>query len=165
MQMRTSLSVLMLLLAGCAGPIETRVTSSGVTTAQTAGLSFDKDISGPAAEAQGLIVKALADKGYQIKEPADYSLQVSVSDRPSQLALHAGDAVLGVAPKRKQCAAREYRLGVTITRISDAMVAYNGHAAEYHCKQTLQQALPFLVAAALNDVGTPRGSYVVKRRR
>lgn len=157
--------MLILLLAGCASPIETRVTSSGVTTAQTARLSIDKDKSGPAAEAQGLIVKALADKGFQIKEPADYNLQVSVSDWPSQLALHAGDAVLGVAPKRKQCAAREYRLGVTITRIADAMVAYKGHAAEYHCKQTLQQALPFLVAAALNDIGAPRGSYVVKRRR
>jgi hypothetical protein len=163
--MRTALFVLTLLLAGCAGPVETRVTSSGLTSVPAARLAIEKDVSGAAAEAQGLIVKALADKGYQIAESGDYSLQVSVSDRPSELALHAGDAVLGAAPRRKLCAAREYRLGVTITRIADAMVTYNGHAAEYHCKQTLQQALPYLVAAAINDVGAPRGSYMVKRRR
>ena len=112
-----------------------------------------------------LVSKALTNAGFQMTEPSDFSLQVSVSDRPADLSLSAGKNVLAATPQRKACAAREYRLGVTMMRITDGTLVYRAHAAEYHCKQTLQQALPYLVDAALKDFGAPRGGYTVKRPR
>ena len=156
---------LILLLAGCAGPIETRVDSSGANAVQPAKILLQSDVSGPGAEAQMLVSKALTSAGFQIGEPSDFSLHVSVSDRPADLSLSAGKNVLAATPQRKTCAAREYRLGVTMMRITDGTLVYRAHAAEFHCKQTLQQALPFLVDAALKDLGAPRGGYTVKRPR
>lgn len=164
--MRAIAFALTFMLAGCAGPIETRVSSIGQTGIVPAKIQLDSDISGTGAQAYALVAEALANKGFSAGEPSDYSLHVSVSDRPANLSLNAGKDVLApVTGKEQICATREYRLGVTLTRITDGTVAYRAHAAEFHCKHTLQQALPFLVEAAAKDLGQPQGSYAVKRPR
>lgn len=78
----------------------------------------------------------------------------------------AGPGSLSPAKRKKplqSCEDREYRVGVTLTRVADGALAYQGSAAEHHCNMPLAEALPGLVDAALADFGNPRGAYSVMR--
>ena len=163
--MRIFAPFLFLLVSACIGPIETRVDSRGTGGAEPVSFSADPDILGLAANAQNLVVQALSAKGYRTAEMADVSLHVTLSDRSADLSLHSGPAILAPTSGKKRCAKREYRLGVTLTKIADGSLFYQSHAAEFHCKLTVEQVLPVLVDAALKDIGAPRGSYTVKRPR
>lgn len=163
--MRATLYALTLLLAGCAGPIETRIDSNGLTSVLPMGFASDAEIAGSAAQAQMLVSAALVEKGFRLAVPAELSLHVALSDRPSNLSLNAGSDILAPSAAKKRCAKREYRLGVTLTNIADGAIFYQAHASEYHCKLTVEQVLPFLVSAVTKDVGSPKGNYVVKRPR
>ena len=156
---------LFLLVSACIGPIETRVDSRGSGGTQPISFASDPDVIGSAVDAQKLVAKALAAKGYRAADIADVSLHVTVSDRPAELSLHSGPAVIAPNSGKKRCAKREYRLGVTLTKIADGALYYQSHAAEYHCKLTVQQVLPALADAALKDIGAPRGAYIIKRPR
>ena len=163
--MRLVIPVLFLLVSACVGPIETRIDSRGLGGAQPVSFAADPDVLGPAVDAQKQVTQALAAKGYRAAEMADVSLHVTVSDRPADLSLHSGPVVLAPTAGKKRCAKREYRVGVAMTKIADGSLYYQSHAAEFHCKMTFSEVLPVLVDAALKDIGTPRGSYTVKRRR
>ena len=163
--MRLLVPLLFLLVSACIGPIETRVDSRGLGGAQPVVFFADPDVVGPAADAQKLVAQALVAKGYRAAEMADVSLHVTLSDRPADLSLHSGSAVLAPTSGKKRCAKREYRLGVTLTKIADGSLYYQSHAAEFHCKLKVEQVLPALVDAALKDIVAPRGSYTVKRPR
>ena len=163
--MRLVAPLLFLLVTACIGPIETRVDSRGTAGAQPVSFAADPDVLGPAEATQKLVAQALAAKGYRTADVADVSLHVTLSDRPADLSLHSGPAVLAPTSGKMRCAKREYRLGVTLTKIADGSLYYQSHAAEFHCKLTVEQVLPALVDAALKDIGAPRGSYTVKRPR
>jgi hypothetical protein len=157
--------VLFAILAGCAGPIETRIDSAGLTPVEPTTYAIDAAAPELANEARNLAVAALAGKGFREASPAELSLQLTVADRPAQLSLQNGTATLSSAAGRRKCADREYRVGIILTRISDGTVVHHAHAAEYHCKNPMAEVLPLLVDAALRDLGAPRGSYTVKRPR
>ena len=163
--MRLVAPLLFLLVSACIGPIETRVDSRGPSGAPPVSFAADPDVLGTAVDAQKLVSQALTIKGYRAAEMAEVSLHVTLSDRPAVLSLHSGPAVLAPNSGKKRCAKREYRLGVTLTKIADGLLFYQSHVAEFHCKLTLAQVLPALVDAALKDIGAPRGSYTVKRPR
>jgi hypothetical protein len=163
--MRFILPILALFLSACAGPVETRIDSRGLRAVGPVSFVADPDATGPAVDAQQMVAQALTGKGYRASEMAEVSLQVTVSDRPANLSLHSGSDVLTPTSGKKLCAKREYRVGITLTKIGDGSIFYQSHAAEFHCKLTATEVLPALVAAALNDIGAPRGSYMVKRRR
>jgi hypothetical protein len=160
--MRTLLIVSSLLLAACAGPIETRIDSSGLSLVPSATFQIDEAAS---AAAKPLVAAALAQKGFVQAAVGEYSLQVTSSDRPAELSLKNGTETLSPSAGKKRCADREYRLGLTLTRIADGAVVYRAHAAEFHCKLKLAEVLPALVSSALADLGAPRGAYIVKRPR
>ena len=163
--MRLLAPFLCLLVTACIGPIETRVDSRGSGGVQPVSFTADADVLGPAVDVQKLVVQALSAKGYRTAEMADVSLHVTLSDRPADLSLHSGPAILAPTSGKKRCAKREYRLGVTLTKIADGSLFYQSHAAEFHCKLTIEQVLPALVDAAIKDIGAPRGNYTVKRPR
>lgn len=160
--MRLFTLALSLSLAACVGPIETRIDSSGETGARLTSFQADE---AAAVEALPLVTAALTERGYRSDASGSLSLQVTVSDRPADLALKSGEAMLSPAKGKKRCAKREYRLGVVLTRLSDGVEIYRAHAAEFHCKLTLTEVLPVLVKSALADLGAPRGAYVVNRPR
>ena len=154
-----------LLLAGCIGPIETRIDSAGLSGASPPSYLLDADSMNLTEGADALVINALAQKGLRRSETAPINLQIAVSDRPAAIAVQSASATLAKSAGKKSCADREYRLGVTLTRISDGAEVYRGHAAEFHCKLTMAQVLPVLVKSALADFGAPKGSYVVTRPR
>ena len=156
---------LFLLVSACIGPIETRVDSRGSGGAQPVSFASDPDVLGSAVDAQKLVAESLSAKGYRAADLAEVSLHVTLSDRPADLSLQSGPAVIAPNSGKKLCAKREYRLGVTLTKIADGSLYYQSHAAEFHCKLTVQQVLPALVDAALKDIDAPRGAYIVKRPR
>jgi hypothetical protein len=160
--------ILLLLISACVGPIETRVDSRGLNDAQPVSILADTDVAVISAEARRLVEQALFAKGFRAASEspkADVSLHVTLSDRPADLSLNAGSDVLAPPSGKKRCAKREYRLGLTMIKIADGTIFYKSNAAEFHCKQTVQQVLPMLVDAALKDIGSPRGAYIVKRPR
>lgn len=146
----------------CAGPIETRIDSVGVAAVKPTTFEIGEAAS---TEALPAVVDALRQMGFQQAGAGQLSLQVALSNRPADLSLKSGSETLSPAKGKKRCAKREYRLGVTLTRISDGTEIYRAHAAEFHCKLTLAEALPALVKSALADLGRPRGAYVVNRPR
>lgn len=165
------LAVITLLVSGCAQTIETRVTSMGMPIAVPAAFMMSTTEETPAEvrRAYPIVTKRMIAKGYSIAKEAPLHLQVTVDARDAALALGNSDGVaaLSVAKARKplqSCADKEYRVGVTLTRVADGAELFRGRAAEYHCKMTLADALPALVDAALADLGAPRGSYAVTRK-
>lgn len=156
---------------GCAQVVETRVSSAGISDASSGAfmISTTEATSPELRQAYPLVTKKLAAKGYSIAKEAPLHLQVTIDARDA--ALSVGGAVgptdIAGAKKRKplqSCKDKEYRFGVTLTRVADGTEVYRGRAAEFHCKMTLVQALPTLVDAALADVGAPRGVYVLSRK-
>jgi hypothetical protein len=160
--MRSFILALILPLAACIGPIETRIDSKGLSPVEPAAFQMDADAL-PAAVP--MVKAALEAKGFRVETGAALNVQVTLSDRPAELALKEGAAVLSPAAGKQRCADREYRVGVTLTRIADGVAVYRGIAAEFHCKQTVEQVLPLLVSAALADLGSPKGIYAIKRPR
>ena len=154
-----------LLLGACAGPIETRVESAGLSNAAPTSFAVDPDVSGPAAGVQAKIVQALTAKNFRLADNAVLKLHVTASDRPAELALKSGAQEIAAAAGKRRCAKREYRVGITLTRISDGSDYYRANAAEFHCKMTMDEVLPTLVRTALADLGAPRGSYILSRPR
>lgn len=155
-------------LAACTAPIETRISSNGLTALAGGTYVLDGSVA-PGAElviAQRLVNEALSRKGYAAADNAELNLEVTLSSRPAQLSLTMAGTQLAAARQRarKGCSNVEYRLGVALTRIADGVVAYQSSAAEYHCSAALNDVLPFLVDAALADLGKPAGAYIIRRK-
>lgn len=176
----SGLSAALLLLAGCASPVVTRI-DAAVPAPLPARSSFA--VVTPPGEtalahrqAIDMVSAALTQRGWTMAgsapEAGDHLLFVTLSDRPATAALQAGDdagkasAVIGPAPDRKTakgCARRDHRLAVRlINRVTGADV-YSGSAAEYHCKAALDESLPHLVAAALDGLDGLSGQRMVER--
>jgi hypothetical protein len=159
-----------LLVSACSSGVETRVQSAGVTTlaSQTYAIAGSEYESADLKIAQGLVERALTSRGFARADTAPLHLQVTVDSRDAALALgsSAGPQSLSPAKRRKplqSCADKEFRVGITLTRIADGSELYRSRVSEYHCKLPLTDALPALVNAALTDLGAPRGSYSTLR--
>jgi hypothetical protein len=163
--MRTAFIALTLLLTACAGPIETRVESTGLSKAAPTSFMIDPDLVGPAAGVQAKVSSLLGERGFRLADNGVLQLRVTASDRPAELALQSGAKEISPSAGKAKCAKREYRVGVTLTRISDGTDYYRASAAEFHCKLTIDEVMPTLVSAALADLGAPRGPYTLTRPR
>ncbi|MDZ7587992.1 MAG: hypothetical protein U5J78_02080 [Parasphingorhabdus sp.] len=171
------LFVTAIILASCAGPIEQRIVSSGSgATGSGSYILADsgKNSSSSAQTAYAAVEKSLAERGWtkapDSDESAAHILTVAVSDRPADIALtqqSANRSVTVSAAKQhkplQRCTDREYRLQVRIERLSDGTQIYGGSASEYHCKTTLDEVLSVLAGAAVADLRSPRGAYIVER--
>ena len=159
-----------ILIAGCSQTVETRIMSKGqpALVAGAFSLSENRTQTAGLSSARTLVSDVLVSRGYEIAKNGALHLEVSLSERPAELSLGtaAGPASIAIAKRKKplqSCEDREYRIGVALTRIADGALLYQSSAAEYHCNQTLTDALPDLVKAAMADLGKPRAAYVVKR--
>lgn len=158
-----------LLVPACSSGVETRISSSGIASpkAEAYMISTVAETSPELRSAYTLVAKKMAQKGFAIAKEAKLHAEITIDARDASLALGSGAGNLS-APKRRKalqsCNDREYRFGVTLTRVADGEEIYRGRAAEYHCNMTIGEALPALVDAALADLGQPRGSYAVMRK-
>jgi hypothetical protein len=165
-------------LNGCASQVETRVNSAGTPDVKVAKymIATAPDVADEATlkRTQALIMDALATKGMTSAEGAATAvLRVAISARPATLKLSPGnlggkqnDLSAKVNKQRgARCINREYRLVVDLTQISDGASLYHVSAAEFHCKKPIEAVIPNLVDAAMQDFGTPRGYYVIKRKQ
>ena len=165
-------SILMLGLSSCAGPVETRVNSTGPGVgASTIILQEALPVASTAAQARAAVIMLLADRGYRETQTGNVQLHVAFAERDAAISVKSksGDAVTDIAAAKVQkplqsCADREMRLAVTLTRITDGAELYRGTASEYHCKAQMAEVLPALVTAALADLSQPKGAYKIKRQ-
>ncbi|MEH6790098.1 hypothetical protein [Parasphingorhabdus sp.] len=152
-----------LTLSGCAGPIETRLQTDQMATAlsqKNFRLSEVEPLVHPdLQQARDRIAESLLERGYRSASDAAILVHVALADRPADVAINAGEKETQqpLAPAKKQkrfqsCKDREHRLTVTLFDQVRAKMLYSGNAAEYHCKGTVAQSLPFLVAAALSGL-------------
>jgi hypothetical protein len=168
---RTSGLVSALLLAGCSGPIETRVSSEGKGIVDPATIMIEtSDAVGLVALARANILDVLAKRGFTSASDGQLQLDVALSERNAAIAVSTGsdaDQRVTVPAKSKRafqsCADKEYRLAIVLTRISDGVVAYRGTASEYHCNATLNDVLPLLAERAIADLAAPKGAYRLSR--
>lgn len=159
-----------LLISACSSGIETRVQSAGVTTleSQTYAVAATEYESADLKIAHDLVEGALTSRGFARADTAPLHLQVTVDSRDASLAVGstAGPQSLSPAKRRKplqSCADKEFRVGITLTRMADGSEMYRSRVSEYHCRLPLAEALPIMINAALADLGKPRGSYSILR--
>lgn len=169
------------LLSGCVRMVETRVNTTGGGAGMPPGAyslaPVEKALSPELAQAQQLVAGHLASRNFIPSQTGELYLQVTASSRPAELTLATAKdsktVILSAANKKRpssKCVNSEYRVSVTLTRISGGDVAYHGAAAETHCKVAFAKALPSLVDAALGDLHLPtgiagrEGAYILKRR-
>lgn len=159
-----------LLVSACSSGVETRVQSAGVTTlaSQTYAVAASEYESADLKIAHGLVESALTSRGFARADNAPLHLQVTVDSRDAALSLgsSAGPQSLSPAKRRKplqSCADKEFRVGITLTRVADGSEMYRSRVSEYHCRLPLAEALPIMINAALADLGKPRGSYSILR--
>lgn len=164
------------LVAGCAGPIETRIaTRAGTPLPDNQTYSFgsvakqDNDLHRSARE---LVVSDLKSRGFRTDEDAAVLVDLTLADRPADIAITVGegeDQTLLVDVKQRKplqsCKDREHRLTVTIADRISGTTLYSGTAAEFHCKGTLEQSLPHLVRGAMADFGSGSGNRQFIRTR
>lgn len=174
-EMRIAISVMMFtMLAGCSQKIETRISSSGdAAFVMKAFSSAPADASATAGLARNAVLLSLKDRGVSEDSNASVRLHVTFAALPATLKLlpDAGAKAVPVGsvthaqPPRKsaKCDPVEYRLGVTFSNIADGAVLYRGSAAEFHCRGHESKLVSILAAAALKDMGAPRGTYAVNR--
>ena len=159
-----------LALSACVKKVETRINSSGAQDAATGSyiwIAPEKTESRILKLAQGLVAERLKAKGLNSSQDGKYYLEVGVASRPASLALSQSGGTLAAASTKRSsrnCQWNEYRISITLNRISDGQALYRSSAGEFHCKQSFAQILPVLVNAALADYGNPRGAYAVKRK-
>jgi hypothetical protein len=170
--MYRSLSLLLvLMLASCVTPLETRITSNGEKGAQFAEYQLGAAIR-PAdgLSAQKSVIANLAQRGIKQAEIAPVRLDVTFSALSAALKLNSGEssavasaAKVHVPRSSKKCEPLDYRLGVTFTDIRSGTIVYRASAAEYHCKAAVDPIIASLSSAVLADIGTPKGGYVITR--
>mgnify|MGYP003628172388 CR=1 FL=1 len=150
-------------VSGCAGPIETRVQTHQVIAApeqkQFTVSPKDAVVNSGLALARELVAKSLGERGYQPSPDASILVHVALSDRPADIAVDAGDknAVQSIATAKRQkrfqsCKDQEHRLTIILFDQARGTKLYSGNAAEYHCKGTIAQSLPFLIDSALSGL-------------
>ncbi len=159
-----------MLVSACSSGVETRIDSAGLSALNVQSFSGAAAEDAPAdlKQAYSLARDALISRGFTPAQDGGLLLQVTLDSRDASVAVgtSAGQANLSAAKLRKplqSCADKEFRLGLTMTRIGDGTEIYRSRVAEYHCKMPLTDALPFMVKTALADLGKPRGSYLVRR--
>jgi hypothetical protein len=150
-------------VSGCAGPIQTRV-----QTHQLIAMSENRQFSLPPIDdvtnrnlviAREMVMKSLTERGYQFSPEASILVHVALSDRPADIAVAAGvkdaEQTLSAAKRQKRfqsCKDQEHRLTISLFDQSRGTQLYSGNAAEYHCKGTVAQSVPFLVETALSGL-------------
>ena len=171
MKQRLTVLLTALLITACSTNVETRVSSSGINSPKPDQymISTFAEASPELRNAYTLVARNMEQNGFALAKAAPLNLEITLDARDAALALGSTDGPDALSPaKRKKpmqsCEDKEYRLGVTLTRVADGAEVYKSRAAEYHCKMPMAEALPVLVGAALADFGKPRGSYVVKRK-
>jgi hypothetical protein len=163
----------MISVSACTGPIETRVSSSGVALSGSRTIADEPQASQSdiVRQARALTLAKLAGRGFSLVSNGDQKLDVTVSERPANLLITAGeeqDKAVLASPKPKEplqsCVDTEFSLVVRLTKVADGTEVYRGRAAEFHCEAGLADVMPYLVDAALADMGSPKGEHIVKRR-
>lgn len=152
-------------VSGCVETVTTRIDSQSAATLPPQGryaLMVAPDSVSPVMQtAQQRAIAALARRGWQRSDDnAPYLLTVTVSQRPAALGLNAKstETTRQITPAKQQrflqsCDDAEHRVSIILQHQKTGASAYSGHAAEYHCKAHLEESLPFLVDAALEDWG------------
>ncbi len=157
-----------LLLASCAGQIETHLVNSGALPVPAAALrmSSPPGQSIQNKEMQQLIAGKLQANGLGMAADGPYLLQVAYAEKPAALALKRGDQVISIATKKRSfdnCKRREIRLSLHLTQVSDGKTVYSGEVVEHHCKASVSEVLPALANALVADFSSARGSKITKR--
>ncbi len=166
-----------LLLAGCASPVVTRIDTAAPAPLPTPSsfslMPAPGELSPVHYGATNRVSVELIDRGWRQADVGDYLLSVTLSDRPASARLQAGDdsgqpqAVIGPAPDRKKtrgCARRDHRLSVVLIQRQTGEIVYSGSGAEYHCKGTPSASMPHLVSAALEGLDGEPGPRMVERK-
>jgi len=152
-----------LAVSACAGPIETRVQTHQVIAA-AAPKQFtlspkDAPENRDLAMTRDLVAKSLIAKGYQSAPDASILVHVALSSRAADIAVDGGekDSSHTIASAKQQkrfqsCKDQEHRLTISLFDQARGTKLYTGNAAEYHCKGTIAQSVPFLVDSALSGL-------------
>jgi hypothetical protein len=169
---QTTMAVIALCIAGCAHPIVTRISGTGVGVASSARLSFlvsepDAPQIDPAAR-KALTDRLLA-KGYTVVDSGDHLLDFSLSDRVATMGVRGeapGSWLSNTKAKRpfQPCANRVHRVTLVVVEQASGNIVYRGQAEEYHCKATLQDSVSALVDAVVVNMAKPLGMHVLTRK-
>ncbi len=155
---------IMAMTASCSGPIETRIqTQTAASMPAQKQYSFTEkpeQNSEIYKTARNLVAEALSAKSFSATDQASIMVHIALANRPASIAMTTGeenDIDIIVSQKERKplqsCEDVEHRLTVTMVDSANGSTVYSGTAAEYHCKGSLEQSLPYLIDGALSGLG------------
>jgi hypothetical protein len=173
---RLALLMILAMTASCGGPIETRIqTEAALPLPAQKQYSFPvkpEQESAVYQTARQLVAAALAEKQFTAVDEAPVRVHIALANRPASIALTTGekdDVRVIASPKERKpfqsCDDVEHRFTLTMVDSANGATLYSGTAAEYHCKASLEQSLPYLIDAALLDLGNGSNPAVNQKTR
>lgn len=161
----------LVLVAGCSGPIETRIVSSGDGVPGDARVAIRPyDMSAPHADwiaARDAVAATLAGKGRAIADGSPLIMDIAVSARAATTAVAGanGQSVSPARPHRlfQSCRDKVFRLAVVVVDRASGRLLYRGSAEEYHCRARLADTLAVLSRRALADIDHPGSNRIESR--
>lgn len=149
------------MLAGCAGPIETRI-ATAIPTPPPAGAIYILSVpETPLGATEKLAMQQLearlARHGMvrtDEAEKAQFATTLSIADRPAGMIEMAEIAATGTKKRRPRCEARDMQVAILVTQLSDGAAAYRGSASETHCtgKAAFADVMPILLEHAASGL-------------
>lgn len=167
MRYYATLSVVLLGLQGCTGPVETNIHSAGVGVQDAAALMWMPAPKGAEAEgphmlaARAAVAAALQERGFHMVEEAPAAVSIGFAERPATIGLKAGQGK-ALSPAKEErlfqnCADRMMRLRISIVDRANGDQLYSGEAQESHCHAQASDVLARLAEHVVDDIDSPRG--------
>jgi hypothetical protein len=166
-----ALAISCLLVAACAAPVATRLTTSGPGLAAPARLTMlapEPDGAPANAALQALAEKSLATHGYSFVPEGAYFLDIGFSQRSADISVNARQPLVPISPSQKKsflsrCKKQVHRLTLSVIERASGASVYQGTAEETLCDTVTAESLPYLVEALTADLAKPGGERLLKR--
>jgi len=165
MRYYATLSLALLGLQGCAGPVETNIHSAGAGVRDATTLMWLLAPKGGTEEephmlaAREAVAAALQERGFRMAEEASAAVAIGFAERPAQIGLKTGqgEALSPAKEKRlfQNCEDRMMRLRVSIVDRASGDQLYSGEAQESHCHAQASDVLARLAGYAVEDIDSP----------
>jgi hypothetical protein len=168
-----SLALSCLLAAGCASPIATRLSSSGVGLSPAthfAILEAEPDGAPVDAALDDLMKKSLAARGYALASDGNYILSTAFGVRPGDIAVFGTPSAAPLSSTQKKsglgkCKVHVHRLSLSVLERTTGKPIYQGTAEETHCNAVAANSMPQLVEIITADLPKPGGNRLVTRKK
>jgi hypothetical protein len=168
-----SLALLCIVVAGCASPMATRLSThgAGLTPAASLAILEAEPDGAPVDTALDILMKkSLIARGYSMSPDSAFILNMAFGIRPGGIGVFGTPTAAPLSSTQKKsglgkCKVHVHRLTLSVLERASGNPLYQGMAEETHCNALAANSLPHLIEALTVDLAKPGGDRVVTRKK